>query len=129
MVVTVFKQRVSQMLVFPWIIFSHENAILHANYWRQSCKHVLLWACNNFKLLKVAIRGRLHWHQMALSDVIWNIFDASDWLTEKKEGMSSNGKHQKCFKWHPMAPSDVSVDGPWGERINMLLWNMNWHIS
>ena len=25
---------------------------------------------------------------------------------------SANGRHETCFKWHPMAPSDVSVDEP-----------------
>ena len=31
-------------------------------------------------------------------------FNASYWLTEKKEGKCSNRKHQNFFKWHLMVP-------------------------
>ena len=31
---------------------------------------------------------------------------------KKKEGKISNRRHETYFKWHPMAPSNVSVDEP-----------------
>ena len=43
-------------------------------------------------------RAWLHWnvchHQMS-----FEIFHASHWLTEKKEGKSSNRRHETCLKW------------------------------
>ena len=71
-------------------------------------------------------RAWFHWNVCVASDVTLNIFDISHWPKEKKEGRSSNGKHQKRFKWHLMAPH-VSMQprtrrkGKKG-RIDLSLW-------
>ena len=56
--------------------------------------------CHNFTFIK---KGSVTFKHVAPSHVIWNKFHASHWLSGKKEGKSSNGRHETYFKWHLIA--------------------------
>ena len=49
-------------------------------------------------------KGSVTLKRVALSNVIWTMFHASHWLTGKKEGKSSNERHETYFEWHLMVP-------------------------
>ena len=55
------------------------------------------------------------------SDVTENIFDACHWLTEKKEGKSSNGKHQKMFQMTSDGATRFGVTKPLARCLSNFL--------
>ena len=93
-----------QQLQWYW----HPGETTIALNWPYQRPHQSLVLQNFQTKLRGKYKGSVTLKCVVPSDVIWNKFHASHWLTGKKEGKSFNGRHETYFIWHLMVSHNVT---------------------